>query len=98
MRWHVTPASGPLPQQRSATSLQRRRSCRRNLPRGSGWLWIATAAALALVAVVLGLLTLGGDGKPAATPQPPPIEAPVRGATPADEARNLSAWLRRHSA
>jgi len=26
--------------------------------------------------------------KPAATPQPAPIEAPVRGATPADEARN----------
>jgi eukaryotic-like serine/threonine-protein kinase len=69
----------------------------RNIPRGSGWLWIAAAAALALVAVVLGLLTLGGDGKPAATPQPAQIEAPVRGATPADEARNLSAWLRRHS-
>ena len=69
----------------------------RSLPRGSAWLWIAAAAALALVAVVLGLLSLGGDGKPAATPQPAPIEAPVRGATPADEARNLSAWLRRHS-
>ena len=64
---------------------------------GSAWLWIAVAAALALVAVVLGLLSLGGDDKPAATPPPAPIEAPVRGATPADEARNLSAWLRRHS-
>jgi serine/threonine-protein kinase len=68
-----------------------------NIPGGSAWLWIAAAAALALVAVVLGLLSLRGDGKPAATPQPAPIEAPIRGATPADEARNLSAWLRRHS-
>ena len=69
----------------------------RSLPGRSAWLWIAVAAALALVAVILGLLSLGGDGKPAATPPPAPIEAPVRGATPADEARNLSAWLRRHS-
>jgi eukaryotic-like serine/threonine-protein kinase len=69
----------------------------RNIPGGSAWLWIAAAAALALVAVVVGLLSLGGDRKPAATPPPAPIEAPVRGATPADEARNLSAWLRRHS-
>jgi eukaryotic-like serine/threonine-protein kinase len=69
----------------------------RSLTRGNAWLWIAAAAALALVAVVLGLLSLGGDGKPAATPPPALIEAPVRGATPADEARNLSAWLRRHS-
>jgi serine/threonine protein kinase len=68
-----------------------------SLPRRSAWLWIAAAAALALVAVVLGLLSLGGDGKPAATPPPAAIEAPVRGATPADEARNLSVWLRRHS-
>jgi hypothetical protein len=68
-----------------------------SLPGRSAWLWIAVAAALALVAVILGLLSLGGDGKPAATPPPAPIEAPVRGATPADEARNLSAWLRRHS-
>ena len=47
--------------------------------------------------VVLGLLSLGGDDEPAATPPPAPIEAPTRGATAADEARNLSAWLRRHS-
>ena len=69
----------------------------KSLPGGSAWLWIAAAAALALGAVVLGLLSLGGDDKPAATPPPAPIEAPVRGATPADEAQNLSAWLRRHS-
>jgi len=68
-----------------------------SLPGGSSWLWIAAAAALGVVAIVLGLLRLGGDDKPAARPQPAPIEAPVRGTTPADEARNLSAWLRRHA-
>jgi len=68
-----------------------------SLPGRSAWLWIAVAATAALVAVVLGLISLGGDGKHAATPPPAPIEAPVRGATAADEARNLSAWLRRHS-
>ena len=82
----ATPVTEPLPARTY-----------RNILGGSAWLWIAAAAALALVAVVLGLLSFGGDGKPAATPQPAPIEAPVRGATPADEARNLSAWLRRHS-
>jgi serine/threonine-protein kinase len=81
----------------TATSEPLRGRIYRSLPRGNAWLWTAAAAALALVAVVLGLLSLGGDGKPAATPPPAPIEAPVRGATPADEARNLSAWLRRHS-
>ncbi|MDX6401063.1 MAG: hypothetical protein QOF27_1669, partial [Gaiellaceae bacterium] len=68
-----------------------------NIPGGSAWLWIAGAAALGLVAVVLGLLSLDGRGKPAAKPQPLHIEAPERGATPSAEARNLSAWLRKHS-
>jgi serine/threonine protein kinase len=64
---------------------------------GSGtWLWIAGAAAVAVVAVILGLFSLGG-GSSTTKPQPVQIEAPVRGATPAAEARNLSAWLRAHS-
>jgi serine/threonine-protein kinase len=64
---------------------------------GSGtWLWIAGAAAVAVVAVILGLFSLGG-GSSSEKPQPVQIEAPVRGATPAAEARNLSAWLRAHS-
>jgi eukaryotic-like serine/threonine-protein kinase len=64
---------------------------------GSGtWLWIAGAAAVAVVAVILGLFSLGG-GSSSTKPQPVQIEAPVRGATPAAEARNLSAWLRAHS-
>jgi serine/threonine protein kinase len=60
------------------------------------WLWLAGAAAVAIVAVILGLFSLGGGGS-AKKPQPVQIEAPVRGATPAAEARNLSAWLRGHS-
>jgi serine/threonine-protein kinase len=68
----------------------------RRLPGPRSWLWIAGAAAVAIAAVLLGLLSIGGNS-PAPKPQPVPIRAPVRGATPADEARNLSAWLRAHS-
>jgi len=94
---HELAAARELPLLATASGEPLRGRTYQSLPSGSPWLWIAAATALALVAVVLGLLRLGGDGKPAATPQPAPIEAPVRGATPADEARNLSAWLRRYS-
>ena len=67
-----------------------------SVPGSSTWLWIAGAAAVAIVAVILGLFGLGG-GSSTTKPQPVQIEAPVRGATPAAEARNLSAWLRLHS-
>jgi eukaryotic-like serine/threonine-protein kinase len=62
----------------------------------SAWLWIGGAAAVAIVALILGLLSLGG-GSSSTRPEPPQIQAPVRGATPAAEARNLAAWLRAHS-
>jgi serine/threonine protein kinase len=68
----------------------------RSLP-GSLWLWIAGAAAVAIVAVILGLLSIGGGGDSSTGPQPVQIQSPVRGATPAAEARNLAAWLRAHS-
>jgi len=63
------------------------------------WLWIAGAAALAIVAVAAGLLGTrgGGSGNEAKSPSVVRIAPPARGATPAAEARNLSAWLRRHS-
>jgi len=66
---------------------------------GSGtWIWIAGAAVVALVAVVLGALRIGGGSS---SDSEPPISVhiapPARGATPAIEARNLSAWLRLHS-
>ncbi len=77
-------------------SLQSRRY--ESLPGGSAWLWIAGAAAVALVAVILGVLRLGEGGGGSKTPTVPVgISAPARGATPAAGARNLSAWLRRHS-
>jgi serine/threonine-protein kinase len=60
------------------------------------WFWIVGAAVIAIVAVVLGLFSLGGDGS-STKPQPVQIQPPARGATPAAEARNLSAWLRVHS-
>jgi len=69
----------------------------RSLPGSSAWLWIGGAAAVALVAVILGLLSIGGGSGSSTKPQPRPIRSPVRGATPAAEARNLSAWLRAHS-
>ena len=68
----------------------------RSVPGSGAWPWIAAAAAVAIVAVILGLLRLGGD-RSSTRPQPVQIQAPVRGATPAAEARNLSAWLRAHS-
>ena len=66
---------------------------------GSGtWIWIAGAAAVALVAVVLGVLRIdGGGSSDSEPPTPVRIAPPARGATPAIEARNLSAWLRLHS-
>jgi serine/threonine protein kinase len=68
----------------------------RSKHRSSAWLWIAGAMAVAIVAVILGLLSLGG-GSSSTEPPPIRIQAPARGGTPAAEARNLSAWLRAHS-
>ena len=69
----------------------------RSLPGSRAWLWIVGAAAVALVAVILGLLSIGGGSSSSTKSQPLPIRSPARGATPAAEARNLSAWLRAHS-
>jgi serine/threonine protein kinase len=70
----------------------------RSVPGSRAWLWIAAAAVVAIVAVILGLLKLGGGGKSSLPPpQPVQLRGPARGATPADEARNLGAWLRAHA-
>jgi len=61
-------------------------------------LFLALAAALLLAAVLLGvaLATRGGASPPGQ--QRPPMVAPIaRGATPQEQARNVAAWLRRHS-
>jgi serine/threonine protein kinase len=85
----------PLPATTSTTPLNSRTYQTR--PGSSAWLWIAAAAVVAIVAAILGLLSIGGDGGSSAKPQPMQIEAPARGATPAAQARNLAVWLRAHS-
>jgi serine/threonine-protein kinase len=63
-------------------------------------LWIALAGVVALAAVLLGiaLATHGSGGNaPAAKPQPPALQPIGRGANAQQQARNLSAWLRRYS-
>ncbi len=59
-------------------------------------------AALAVVAaVVIGALKIGDRGGKAGSsnrsPAPASVSPPARGSTPAEEARSLSAWLRRNS-
>jgi serine/threonine protein kinase len=68
-----------------------------SIPGAGAWLWIAAAAAVAFVAVLLGVLELGGGDGKSESPRTVRIAPPARGATPAAEARNLSAWLRLHS-
>jgi serine/threonine-protein kinase len=61
--------------------------------------WIALAGVLVLAVTLLGiaLATRGSGGKPPAKPRPPAV-APIHpGTTPQEQARNLSAWLRRYS-
>jgi hypothetical protein len=68
-----------------------------SVPRAGIWLLVAAAAVVAaLIGLVLALLDLGGNSTQAREP-PPSVAPPARGASPADEARNLSEWLRRHS-
>lgn len=65
---------------------------------GAGtWLLIAAAAAVALLALILGVLRIGGDDNPPSAPTAARVVPPAPGATPAEGARQLSAWLRRHS-
>jgi serine/threonine protein kinase len=67
-----------------------------SLPGGGAWLWIAAAAVLAAVALALGLTRLGG-GESQPPPRRPAVSSIPAGPTAAEEARNLSAWLRRYS-
>jgi serine/threonine-protein kinase len=65
---------------------------------GAGaWPWLTAAAGIAALAVVLGLLQIGNRRDSPEPPAPAQISGPPRGATAAEEARNLSRWLRRHS-
>ena len=86
----------PLPR----GSVQRARKSRRALSVSRReWLWLAIGAAVVVAAVALGVaLASGGGGTSTPRPGTPTDVVPVPpGSTPADEARNLSAWLRRYS-
>jgi eukaryotic-like serine/threonine-protein kinase len=62
-------------------------------------LWLALAVVLAVAAILLGIAlgTRGSEGAPPAKPRPPAVQPIARGATAQQQARNLSAWLRRYS-
>jgi serine/threonine protein kinase len=68
-----------------------------SLPGAGSWMLVAAASAVALLAVVLGVLRIGASSSSSEPPRRVQVVAPARGATPAAEARNLSAWLRRNS-
>lgn len=67
-----------------------------SVPGRGGWAWIAAAAAVAAVAVAVGLIRSGGD-ESKTSPRQPAVVPIQSGATAEEEARNLSAWLRKYS-
>jgi eukaryotic-like serine/threonine-protein kinase len=97
------PVTDPLRTRRSETrrlgsgpQAQPRRS--RRVFHNPALRWFAGAVLAATIALVLGLAHLGSGGSGSKSPAPPPqVARPAAGATPADEARNLSRWLRGHS-
>lgn len=86
----VVAETRPLPARRS-----------RSIPGRSAWLWIGAAAVVAAIAAAIGLAKIGGSTSSSPPQQTQPVApnvAPVPpGATPADEARNIAAWLRSNS-
>ena len=62
------------------------------------WLLLAGAIAVAVAAaIVFAIVRLTGGTETSAPPRPRPVAPPARGATPQEEAQNLSAWLRKHA-
>jgi serine/threonine protein kinase len=60
--------------------------------------WLVAVLVVTALAIALGLARLGGDGGSASTPPAPArVSPPARGATAAQQARNLARWLRTHS-
>ena len=69
-----------------------------SVPGGSAWLWIAGAAAVAIVAVILGLLSLGGAAAPRTPSRSPSRSRRPRAVRLLRPRRETSArWLRAHS-
>jgi serine/threonine-protein kinase len=67
--------------------------------RRSVWPWAVAAMVLAALGLALGLSNIGGRHSAVRNQQrtSPLVPTIARGAGPADEARNLSRWLRSHS-
>jgi serine/threonine protein kinase len=63
------------------------------------WPWIVAAVVLSTVGLALGLSNIGGGGSTVRKPASTSALVPTiqRGANPADEAQNLSRWIRSHS-
>ncbi len=94
----ANPASETLSSPTAATTPLPARALRRHRV-GGAWLWVGAAAVFAALALAFGLVRIdgGGGGAPSRPTAPPPVQSIEPGATPADEARNLSRWLRRYS-
>jgi eukaryotic-like serine/threonine-protein kinase len=80
----------------TAATIQLPRRTHVSLPGVGAWAWIAPAGVAAAVGLALGLSRIGGS-EPRPAPTRPTVARISSGRTPADEARNLSAWLRRNS-
>jgi eukaryotic-like serine/threonine-protein kinase len=66
-------------------------------------IWLALAGLLVLAAILLGVTLAigsggGSGGAGTATTRAPAVRAIPRGATPQQQARNIAAWIRTHSA
>jgi hypothetical protein len=80
----------------TAPTVSSSRRLSRRTPRRQTWKWIALAATFAAVVLVLGLIGIGGnDGGSSRRPTTVArVQTIPPGAKAADEARNLSRWLR----
>jgi eukaryotic-like serine/threonine-protein kinase len=68
-----------------------------SIPGRGGWFWLAAAAAVAAVALIIGLARIGVGEESVRPSQPPRVVPPAQGRDAEEEARNLARWLRSHS-
>jgi serine/threonine-protein kinase len=86
-----TPDAVTVPFPAATTPVTRARARRRV------WPFVATVAALAVIAGGLVLATRDGDGSNPPNQNPPAVEPVPPGSTPAERARNLADWIRDNS-
>ena len=91
-------ATAPLTRDQTAATRPVTRPGRRDfgLPRGG---WLAAAAILAAIAIIvlLAIASSGGDEAPPPAQQTPTVEGVPQSDDPAQQARNLAEWLRKHA-